>query len=80
MAFDLEYLVDNGTLRNWPTDVEPGCTLARWRDDNDYSILDANGKPLGWGDSILDAVTSARIILTDRRRQRDGIIPAKVCG
>jgi hypothetical protein len=76
--FDLDYLRDNGTLRNWPTLEEPGCRLVRWADDGDYSVLAADGKPLGWGETESDAVDSARCYLTERRRKADGVVPARV--
>ena len=78
-TFDLDYLVDNGRLRGWLTDYEPGCRLAHWTEDNDYSVLDQNNKPLGWGETPDEAISQARYILTKRRREHDGVIPAKVC-
>lgn len=82
MTFDLEYLRDNGTLRNWPTLVENGCQMGRWKEDDgedSFSVLDANGKPLGWGETKEDAIHQAQYVLTCRQRQRDGVVPAKVC-
>lgn len=77
MVFDLDYLVDNGKRAGWLTDYEPGCKLVQWLDDNSYSVLDASGKPLGWGDTADDAFQDARCILTNRRRECDGVIPFK---
>lgn len=77
-AFDLDYLVDNGRLRGWPTDYERGVYLVRWS-DGDYSIVDQAGKPLGWGETEEEAISNAQYILTNRRRDRDGVVPAKVC-
>lgn len=78
-TFDLEYLVDNGTLRNWPTAVEPACQMVRWTDDSSYSVRDSAGGYLGYGDTKAEALDAARCLLTDRRRKRDGVVPAKVC-
>lgn len=27
MTFDLHYLIDNGTLKNWETGIAPNCTV-----------------------------------------------------
>lgn len=75
-TFDLPYLVDNGYGHGWATDYAKGCKLVRWKDDGDYSVLDANGDPLGWGETKEEALNHARSILTERRRIADGI-PAK---
>lgn len=76
--FDLDYLVDNGQLAGWPTAIEPNCILVQWRDDGTWSVLDANDRPIGWGETEDDAILLARCELTDRRRKRDGVIPARV--
>lgn len=52
----------------------------RWTDDNDYSVLGPDGKPLGWGETKEEAIDNARAMLTERRRKADGVVPAKVCG
>lgn len=78
MRFALDYLVDNGRLSGWATDYEPGCALVQWTDDKTYSVLDATDKPLGWGETAEDAFEEARCVLTNRRRERDGITPARI--
>lgn len=82
MTFDLDYLVDNGRLYGWESDIEPGCAMMRYTDPDgfiSYSVHNASGKPIGYGDDKADAIWSARYLLTDRRRAADGIVPAKVC-
>lgn len=77
-AFDLEYLVDNGRLTGWASDFEHGCMLVHYIDDDDYSVHDAHGKPLGWGETEKDAISSARYLLTKRRREKDGVVPKRI--
>ncbi len=77
-TFDLDYLVDNGRLTGWVTDWERGCTIVQWQDDRTFTVRDGSGKPLGWGETAEDAWQDARINLTVRRRERDGITPARV--
>ncbi len=54
-------------------------SLVRWIADDDYSVLDDQDRPLGSGDSPDEAIAEARLVLTERRRKTDGVIPAKVC-
>ncbi len=79
-VFGLDYLVDNGRLSGWATDYEQGCVLVQWRDeDNSFSVLDATDSPIGWGETAEDAMWDARCHLTNVRRERDGVKPARVC-
>lgn len=78
-TFDLDYLVDNGQLHGWLTATEAGCRMVRWTDDDTFSVQDANGNNLGWGETKEDALQDARMRLTDRRRKTDGITPACYC-
>jgi hypothetical protein len=57
--FDLDYLVDNGTA------CEPGCVLIRYG-EGDYSVLDANNQPIGWGVTPAGALRSAHAVLARR--------------
>lgn len=76
----ITYLRDNGKLTGWPTMQEEGCKLVQWTDDLDFSVLDAQGKPLGWGEDAEEAMRAAVHFLTNRQRKLDGVVPAKVCG
>ncbi len=79
--FDLDYLVDNGRAYGWQTDYAQGVVLVREQDDElsevSYAVLDADNKPIGWGEDEDDAIRTARRILTDRRRLADGVTPYK---
>ncbi len=78
MTFDLDYLVDNGRLTGWATDFERGCKMKYWGDDQSFSVLDASGKPLGWDETKEGALMMARGLLTNRRRERDGVIAKRI--
>lgn len=80
MKFDLEYLRDNGRFGGWERLVERDCTLVKVHPDHRcgepgyYQVRDANGTGLGYGDDEKDALSSAKRILTDRRRKADGLM------